>query len=102
MYSDYKAISSNSSSDDNIDPDMNQYNLFVVDDINTGNILAHKSKQDTQLNRELGIVDKKWGLNSLTTGLLKPVTEYIARLKVLHQHVNHRIKRKPSKIIREI
>ena len=76
--------------------------LFEADNTEIGNPLAPKKKQDKLLDREQGITDTNWGLNSLMTGMLKPVTVCIERLQTTKQPIQHRVKRELSKMIRDI
>ena len=74
-------VSSDDSNDGTSDDDMNWSDLIAADDTETGNPLASKKKQDNLLYRERGITDTNWGLNSLMSGMLKPVTVCIERLQ---------------------
>ena len=97
-----ESMSSNDSSDSNSEVEMNWSDLFEADDTNIGNPLAPKNKQDILLDRERGITDTNWGLNSLMYGMLTPVTVCIERLQTTKQPIQHRLKRELSKMIREI
>ena len=102
MCSDDELVFLDDSDDGTNDADMNWSDLFEADNTEIGNPLAPKKKQDKLLDREQGITDTNWGLNSLMTGMLKPVTVCIERLQTTKQPIQHRVKRELSKMIRDI
>ena len=89
-------MSSDDSNDSNSEDDMNWSDLFVADDTDIGNPLASKKKHDVLLDKERGITDTNWGLNSLMYGMLTPITVCIERLQTTKQPIQHRVKRELS------
>ena len=51
--------------------------------------LIQRKTRDNLLGRERGIIDTNWGLHSLMSGMLKPVTVYIERLQTTKQPIQH-------------
>ena len=82
-----ESVSSDDSNDSNSEDDMNWSDLFVADDTDIGNPLASKKKHDVLLDKERGITDTNWGLNSLMYGMLTPVTVCIERLQTTKEPI---------------
>ena len=97
-------VSSGSENDSINDTGNNEdwYGLFNSDNTNTGEKNVSKNKVDSLLERERGITDCNWGLNSMMIGMLDPVTLCMARLQTTQQPIQHRVARQILKMIRDI
>ena len=61
------------------------------DNTYTRNTNAVKSKRDPLLNKERGITDTNWGLNSMMIFILDTVTSCMIKLQITEQSIQHYI-----------
>ena len=87
-------------SDCSIDSDVSWEEVLNSDNTRTGNPNAVKAKTDPLLEKERGITDTNWGLNSLMICILDPVTSCMIKLQTTGQPIQHRIARLLSKMNR--
>ena len=76
--------------------------LVVLDNTDTGNHVAAKSKQDRLLYKKVGVNDSNWGIDSMMTGMLIDLTVMTTRIQTTGQPIQHCLAREIRRMLRHI
>ena len=87
---------------DNEDDSFDFDEFLDLDGTETGRDDAAASKRDKLLDRKLGVTHMNWGLDSMISAFLKPISLCTVRLQTVRQPISHRVARELMRVRRSI